>query len=145
MTEPETLEQRLAADLRSLADDLLNDNQTRDLYRALTRTRWSRGDGAVSLSFTAAEELLNELRDELGQPALDLAQTGGEGDVEDWVAEALAEHGWAVEPLDTSRHDDAHLESAGGAPPTEPQDTLADAHREADERPPVPRQGTPGR
>jgi hypothetical protein len=141
MTEPETLEQRLAADLRSLADDLLNDNQTRDLYRALTRTRWSRGDGAVSLSFTAAEELLNELRDELGQPALDLAQTGGEGDVEDWVAETLADRGWAVEPLDTSRHDDAHLESAGGTPPTEPQDTLAEAHREADERPPVRRQG----
>jgi hypothetical protein len=139
------LEQRLATDLRSLADELLDDNQTRDLYRALTRTRWSRGDGAVSLSFTAAEELLNELRDELGQPPLELAQTGGEGEVEDWAAAALAERGWAVEPLDTSRHDESHLESPGREPRAEPQDSLAEGHREADERPPVPKQGTPGR
>ena len=145
MTEPEALEQALAADLRSLADDLLNDNQAREVYNALTRTRWSRGDGAVALSFTAAEELVNELRDELGQPPLALAQSGGEGDVEDWVHEALAEYGWAPEPLDTSHHDDAHLESPGGRAQTEPQDTLAGGHREADERPPVPKQGTPGR
>ena len=147
MATPEALEQQLRDDVRALDAQLENDRFVEDLYRALTRTRWSRadGEGAVALSFTRAEELLNELRRERGQQPLELAQTGGEGDASGWAADALRERGWQVGPLDPSRHDDAHLDSTPDAPRTEPQDSLAEGHREADEGRPVPRQSPSSR
>src|SRR5581483_9347488 len=100
MTTPQDLENQLADDLRSLGPQLENDRFVRDLYRALTRTRWHRfdRDGAVGVSFKRAEELLNKLRDERGRPPLDLAQTGGEGEVSEWMDDAvLHELGWRAE------------------------------------------------
>jgi hypothetical protein len=148
MESPEALEHQLTDDLRSLGPPLENERFVRELYRALTRTRWKRfdRDGAVSLSFGRAEALLNELRAERGQEPLALAQTGGEGEVSEWMDDTvLTELGWSASELDTSRNDEAHLAQPEGEPRTEPQDSLAQGHREADERPPVPRQGTPGR
>jgi hypothetical protein len=144
---PEALEQQLLDDLRSLGPRLDDDRFAGDLYRALTRTRWSRfdRDGSVSLGFDRAAELLNWLREERGGEALELEQTGGEGEVSHRLDDGLRELGWRVDDLDTTTNDDRHLGEPAGEPHTEPQDTLADAHREADERPPVPRQGTPGR
>src|SRR4051812_48196610 len=138
METPQALEHQLRDDLRSLGPQLENDRFVRDLYRALTRTRWHRfdRDGAVGLSFKRAEELLNELREERGQDPLELAQTGGEGDVSEWMDDAvLTELGWKTEPLDTAEHDDAHLASERDEPHTEPQDTLAPGHAGAHQRP----------
>jgi hypothetical protein len=144
---PEALEHQLRADLRSLGPQLENERFVRDLYRALTRTRWTRSDsdGAVSLSFGRAEALLNELRAEHGHEPLELAQTGGEGEVSEWMDDAvLTELGWSASELDTSKNDDSHLSQPEGEPQTEPRDSLAEGHREADDPPAVPGQGTPG-
>jgi len=147
MEAPEALEHQLRDDLRSLGPQLENDRFVADLYRALTRSRWTRfdRDGAVSLSFGRAESLLNELREERGQEPLELAQSGGEGAVSDWVAGPIEELGWRVGELNTSRHDDAHLSRPEGEPGTEPQDSLARGHAEADEPRPVPRQSPSSR
>jgi hypothetical protein len=142
MDTPEALERQLADDLRSLGPQLENDRFVHDLYRSLTRTRWSRfdRDGSVSLSFGRAEKLLNELRGERGSGPLQMAQTGGEGEVSHRLDDTLRELGWRVNDLNTGRHDDAHLAQAEGEPRTEPQDSLAEGHREADEGRPVPTQ-----
>ena len=146
METPQALEHQLRDDLRSLGPQLEDERLVADLYRALTRSRWHRfdRDGAVSLSSTRAAELLDELREERGRAPLGLAQSGDEGEVTDRVDDLVRELGWRVEALDTGRHDDAHLASEAEEPKTEPQDSLAESHREADERPPVPKQGTPG-
>jgi hypothetical protein len=142
MDAPEALERQLRDDLRSLGPQLEDDRLAGELYRALTRTRLARSDrpGAFSLSFKRAENLLNEVRAERGQPPLELAQTGGEGEVSGWAGELLAELGWTATRAETSEHDPSHLWDPESPPPSPPQDTLAPGHREADERPPVPRQ-----
>jgi hypothetical protein len=147
METPQALEQQLLDDLRSLGPRLEDDRFVGDLYRALTRTRWSRfdRDGSVSLSFSRASELLDWLRQERGAATLELEQTGGEGEVSHRLDDVLRELGWRVNDLNTGRHDDRHLAGAEREPQTEPQDSLAEGHREADEHPPVPKQGTPGR
>jgi hypothetical protein len=147
METPEALERQLRDDLRSLGPQLDDDRLVRELYRALTRTRLSRLDreGHFSLSFRRAEELLDGLRAERAEPPLELAQTGGEGEVSHWAAGILQELGWHAEPAETTEHDPTHLWSPEDPPPSPPQDTLAEAHREADLRPPVPRTGTPRR
>ena len=144
---PQALELQLEDDLRSLGPRLEDERLVRDLYDALTRTRWSRHDrrGAVSLSFGRAEQLLNGLREEREEEPLPLGSSGGEGEIARRVADVADELGWRIDELDTGRRDDAHLAREGRTPGTEPQDTLAEGHREADEHPPVPKQGTPGR
>jgi hypothetical protein len=141
MATPEALEFQLRDDLRSLGPRLEDERLVQDLYHALTRTLWSRfdRDGSVSLSFTRAEALLNELRAERGAEPLPLAQTGHEGEISERVEDVLRELGWRVQPLDTGEHDERHLDDPESPPPSPPQDTLARGHREADEGRPVPR------
>jgi hypothetical protein len=114
---PETLERRLADDLRSLGDLLDDESFCAELYRALADVKWHRDGGAVAVSWKRAEELINEARAARGRPRLMLAQTGGEGEVAKRVAEALGALGWSPQPLDTSRHDDAHVDSPEDPPP----------------------------
>ena len=121
-TAPETLERELLEDLATLEERFADEEFSTELYRALTNNRWSkRGgpEGRVSLSWGRAEELVNDLRAGQGQEPLTLAQTGGEGEVSDLVAEELGRLGWSAEALDTSRHDPGHLAQPESAPPGE--------------------------
>jgi hypothetical protein len=118
MTEqrtPEELEHRLVEDLDRLGDRMIDEKFCRELYRGLTDRRWfppdAVGDEHVALSWKRAEELINELRIKRGRPAMVLAQTGGEGELDPTVAEELGRLGWRSEPLDTSDHDPGHLDS----------------------------------
>jgi hypothetical protein len=118
MTEqrtPEELERRLMEDLDRLGDRPIDEKFCRELYRGLTDRRWfppdAVGDEHVALSWKRAEELINELRVKRGRPAMVLAQTGGEGELDPTVAEELGRLGWRSEPLDTSDHDPGHLDS----------------------------------
>jgi hypothetical protein len=118
MTEqrtPEELEGLLLEDLDRLGDRLTDEKFCRELYRGLTERRWfppgARAGEHVALSWKRAEELINELRVKRGRPAMVLAQTGGEGELDPTVADELGRLGWRSEPLDTSEHDPAHLAS----------------------------------
>jgi hypothetical protein len=115
----EMLERELVADLESLRERLADEKFARELYRALTRTRWTKDgrDGHVALSFKLAEEIINQLRAEIGREPLPLEATGGEGTVDPTAEEELGRRGWRWEPLDTSRHDPGHLASPEDPPP----------------------------
>ena len=116
------LTRELTSDLETLGDRFADEKFCTALYRALARTTWNKKggpDGHVALSYSLAEDLVNELRDRHGQPALTLAQTGGEGDVSPVVAEELGRLGWSAQPLNTSRHDPAHLAQPESPPPVE--------------------------
>jgi hypothetical protein len=129
------LERRLAHDLQTLGDMTADDSFYEELYRGLADVRWSTDGGHVALSWKRAEELVNQVRAKHGRPALALAQTGGEGEVADRIADALSGLGWTPEPLDTSQHDAAHVDSRPDAPPrgaAEPPEWERRAHEEAD-------------
>jgi hypothetical protein len=115
----EILERELIADLEGLGDRFTDERFCTELYRALTRTKWTKDgySGHVALSFKLAEEIINTLRAERGREPLALAATGGEGVVGDTVERELGPLGWHWEPLDTSRHDDEHLASPEDPPP----------------------------
>lgn len=135
MAATEVLERQLANDLQTLGDMLHDDSWSEDLYKSLAGVTWSREGAHVALSWKRAEELINEVRAKHGRPALALAQTGGEGEVADRVADALAPLGWTPGPLNTGRHDDAHVESRRDAPPrgrAEAPEWERRAHAEAD-------------
>src|SRR5919107_2527471 len=92
------LERELVRDLGELRDDLGEDAFARELYRGLASRRLTRlgnADGALSLSWRRAEEIVNGLRERAGAEALTLAQTGGEGDLSDRVASRSATSGGA--------------------------------------------------
>ena len=134
-TSAEHLEDELVQDLRKIGDRLGEADLWDELYRALADRRWFRAsDGParhVALSFTRAEELVNGLRAERGRAPLELAQTGGEGVLDPGIARELEALGWASEPLDTSRHDDAHLDSPQDEPRTPPSGRFDEAHAAA--------------
>jgi hypothetical protein len=114
------LEDALLRDLFPLRDRLRDEWFARELYQALTNTSWRKQDGPeghLSLSWSRAEAIVNELRERDGEPPLELAQSGGEGEVSGMLAEELAGLGWASAPLDTGRHDDAHVADADEPPP----------------------------
>ena len=71
----------------------------------------------MTLTFSQAEGLINELRGRLGQDDLTLAQTGGEGEVERTAASELKSRGWTLAPATTGGHDPAHDASAPSPPP----------------------------
>ena len=127
---PETIEGRLVADLARLGERFADEEFSTELYRALANRVWRKAagpDGHVSLSWRRAESVVNELRERLGQQPLELAQTGGEGDLSDVVSEELGRLGWTSQPLNTSRHDEAHIAEPESAPPAEQGERFAPA------------------
>ena len=119
---PEMLERELLEDLATLEQRFADEEFATELYRALANNVWRKAGGPtghVSLSWARAEELVNELRGRVGDEPLTLAQTGGEGDVSPVVAEELGRLGWSAQPLNTSRHDPAHLAQPESPPPVE--------------------------
>jgi hypothetical protein len=136
-TTPEDLEQYLRRDLRKLDQRLVDAEFCGDLYRTLANHIWRRSgvdDVHVSLSWGRTEQLVNDLRGEVGRPPMTLAQTGGEGFETDDVVRELEGLGWYGTPLDASRHDDQHVSNPEGAPYTPPSDErFAKAHEEAEE------------
>jgi len=114
------LERALTQDLESLDDALDDDSFGEELYRALASRRWRKpaaGEGHLALSWGRAEELVNELRGRRGHEARVVAQTGSEGEVSGRVDDALGRLGWSGKPLDTGRHDDAHVDRPASPPP----------------------------
>jgi membrane protein DedA with SNARE-associated domain len=131
----EDLERRLRADLARLDDRLVDADFCGRLYRTLANRTWSRrGDDGVhvALSWKRTEELVNGLRRDRGEPPLVLAQTGGEGFAHPRVMAELERLGWTGGPLNTGRHDDAHLDSPEDEPRTPPMDRFAKAHADAE-------------
>ena len=131
-------ERELIKDLESLGSVLADDSFGEELYRALANTSWRKADGPdghLSLSWSRAEGVINQLREREGQEPLTLSQTGGEGEVSDRVAHELGRLGWRSGPLNTSREDAAHTSSGRHAPPKTPAGTAWErqAHAEADE------------
>jgi hypothetical protein len=122
--DAEALERTLRDDLRRVRARFADEKFMMELYRGLTNRAWRKvggPDGHVALSWSRAEELVNELRREVGEPPLELAQSGGEGDVSPTVAEELAALGWVSTPLETSEHDEGHVSKGAASPP--PRDT----------------------
>jgi hypothetical protein len=117
--QTQELERQLIRDLEDVADRFGDADSATDLYRALTNTALYRDtpEEHVALSWTRAEEIVNGLRTLAGRPPLTLAQTGHEGEVKGRAADVLQELGWNWQPLDTGRHDDAHVESHEDPPP----------------------------
>jgi len=116
----DTLEHELVHDLQTLADRFGDESFARDTYRALTNRRWRKPggpEGHVSFSWGRAEEIVNGLRAERDRPALELAQTGGEGEVERAIGEELDRLGWTSSEQDTGCRDAAHVERDEQAPP----------------------------
>jgi hypothetical protein len=114
-------EQELLEDLMR-APHLVENQNADDLYRALTNNVWRKGDErerAISLSWKEAEALVNRVREQLGHDPLQLAQTGAEGDVAKGVEKELRRLGWSREPLDTSRHEERHVEREESPPPSD--------------------------
>lgn len=140
----EALEQELVNDLMRLGDRFADDEFCADLYRALARNAWRKDagpEGRLALSFSRAEQVVNELRARHGQEPVTLAQTGGEGDVSDLAAGELGRLGWRGEAVDTSTHDPERLTHPASPPPpeqgerqapVEPSDWERRAHEEAD-------------
>jgi hypothetical protein len=148
----DALEQQLREDLTALEDRFADEEFCGDLYRALANNVWSRDngpDGHVALSWGRAEELVNELRARVARDPLELAQTGGEGEVTPLVRDELAPLGWTIRPLNTSRHDPQHLAQpeTPPAPGTEGMpgwERQAHAEADADHEPPATDQGAGG-
>src|SRR3954454_8242617 len=114
---PEVGLQLLQADMQAVGDRMRDEKFCTELYRALADNKWSKDGETVALSWKRAEELINAVRRGLGAPPLTLAQTGGEGIVDSSVREAFEPRGWTIEPLDTSKHAAAHLDSPDDEPP----------------------------
>src|SRR4051812_3010096 len=138
----EDLERELLGDLFPLRHRLRDDWFARELYHALTNTTWRKQDGPeghLSLSWGRAARIIDELREREGELALALDQSGGEGEISDTIGEELAGLGWTSTPLDTGRHDDAHVDDPEDPPPAsreggEPPEWERQAHEEADRR-----------
>jgi hypothetical protein len=132
----DTLERELINDLERLEERFADDEFSTDLYRALTNNvirKQDGPDGHVSLSWSRAEEIVNGFREKNGRAALELAQTGGEGEVSDLVRDELGRRGWSFAPLNTSRHDDEHEGRPESPPPRdgESPEWERQAHAEA--------------
>jgi len=133
-------ERELIRDLECLGSVLADDSFGEELYRALANTAWRKAegpDGRLSLSWSRAEAVVNQLREREGQDPLTLSQTGGEGEVSDRIAHELSRLGWSATELNTSREDPEHRSSGRRPPPATAPGTGAEwqrqAHAEADE------------
>lgn len=126
-TDPHRLELELTDDLATLGEQFTDADFCRELYRTLTNTRWTKRDwdGYVSLSWQRAEEIIGARRQAHGREPMALAQSGDEGQPCPRAQKALEQLGWSGRPLDTSRHDDAHVTSPPDPPPPDAGERLA--------------------
>src|SRR3954452_25327938 len=101
MTDITAAERRLLDDLDAISARAADEKFATALYRALARNVWRRDGEAdpVSPSFARAELVVNRWRERHGESPLDLAQSGGEGDVDATVKAELGGHGWTHRPL----------------------------------------------
>ena len=93
-TSTRALEHLLESDLDQLFATLTDDWSSIELYRALSRTGWSKSRGHLSLTRSEAEALINRLRTRHGKRPLELSQSGGEGEVSERACELLLGIGW---------------------------------------------------
>jgi hypothetical protein len=114
---PEVALQLIQTDMQDVGDRMRDEKFCRELYRALADNRWTKEGETVALSWKRAEELINAVRRGLGEEPLTLAQTGGEGTVDRTIRQEFEPRGWTIEPLDTSEHQDVHLDSPEDPPP----------------------------
>jgi hypothetical protein len=136
-------ERELVDALRRVEERLVDERFSGELYRALASRRWQKEDGeAVSVSWQRAEEIVNDLRERLGEEPLDLAQTGGEGEVSRTVAQEMERLGWGSQPLDTTERQPDHETEPERPPPrdlgereapVEPPERWREARGEAEE------------
>ncbi len=137
-----TAEQTLERTLEDLAERTRDGAFATQLYRGLASRRWPGADDtAVSVSWRRAEDQVNALRARVDADALELAQTGGEGELTDDVRAELGARGWASEGLATDVHQAGHVTSPEDPPPPdhgermapgEPREAWERAHEEAD-------------
>jgi hypothetical protein len=123
-------ERRLLDDLEQIPDRARDEKFAAELYRALANNVWhsDRLPGKrLSVSWQRAEWLVNEWRRHHGAEPLDLAQTGGEGELDRTVAEELGRFGWSATPLHTDRHDPDHLDDPASPPPPRHGERMAPA------------------
>jgi hypothetical protein len=128
MTEMTDLERQLLDDLEEIGDRARDEKFCTELYRALADNVWKSGrrpGERLSVSWQRAEWLINEWRRRHGGERLDLDRSGREGEVSRTVAEELASRGWSYEPLDTSRHDPAHVGLDEAPPPPDHGERMA--------------------
>lgn len=121
----EAIERELWSDLQQLEERFRDEKFCAELYRALTRNKWTKEgfDGHVALSFSLAEELVNAMREHIGYPPLPLAQSGDEGQLDSTIEdELIRRRGWRIEPLDTSEHDPEHVAKPAESPPPAPRE-----------------------
>jgi hypothetical protein len=119
MTDVHRLELELVDDLTTLGDRIVDEDFSRELYRTLTNMRCSKQGwpGHISLSWRRVDEIINALRESHDAEPLALAQSGGEGQPCPHALQALEGLGWTCSPLDTSQHDDEHVDSPRDPPP----------------------------
>jgi hypothetical protein len=121
MSDTDSLERSLVADLESLGDRLGDERLLHDLYRALAGTALSKAaaTGHVSLSWNRAAELINAARGARGlDPIEGLPQSGDEGEVSDRARGVLDDLGWRVRDESHDRSDPAHTSNPSAPPPT---------------------------
>ena len=133
----DAVERQLHADLAGRSERLADEDFCHQLYRALASTVWTKEGllGEVALSWTRAEEFVNDLRANGGHDPLVLAQTGDEGQISDAVRDELGAFGWSGRPLDTTHDEPSHVNSPA-SPSTADAPTPEwerRAHEEADE------------
>jgi hypothetical protein len=112
-------DEQLRSDLRALGDRFHDEEFSTELYRALASRKWRKASSGepVAPSWSRAEQLVNDLRAQVGEEPLELAQSGGEGELSRVVDDELGRLGWTSEPLDTSEHDESHVSSPESPPP----------------------------
>ena len=98
------------------------------------------------LSWRSAEEVVNDVRAKAGKPPLELAQTGGEGEVADLhVRELLAAAGWRHRPATRRDRDPGHVSHGTTEREAEPNGLPNVAHTPADPSAPGAQGESPGR
>jgi hypothetical protein len=133
----DAVERQLHADLASRPGRIADEDFCHQLYRALASTVWIKDglDGEVALSWSRAEEVVNDLRANNSHDPLVLAQTGGEGEISGLIDDELGRLGWSGRALDTAQGLDSHVGSPTSPPrhDAEAPEWERRAHEEADQ------------
>jgi hypothetical protein len=112
-------EQRFLEAVGELRDRTTKDKFAEELYRAMASRRWAHEGGGEPISFSwgRSEEIVNSLREQVGEEPLELAQSGDEGELSDDVREELERRGWYAKPFNPNEHQQRHVTEPHGPPP----------------------------